>query len=175
MPALNIIAIQETVLNSGSSSSLPSGMLPKRPSASQITKTTKTEASTTNSQPMFLTRPVQGRAGRAEPRLLVSTKPQATKARAMAAVTPKTTRSIFEPRALSSTTTGVSRAGWTVSLSGGGCAATVDFLVRVSMLTQVYAAGGRRPSVRQDRGQDDSFEANRPRPRAFNPRGRLAA
>ena len=31
MPALNIIATQETVLNSGSSSSRPSGMLPKRP------------------------------------------------------------------------------------------------------------------------------------------------
>ena len=36
MPALNIIAIQETVLNSGSSSSRPSGMLPNLPAASQM-------------------------------------------------------------------------------------------------------------------------------------------
>ena len=43
MPALNIIAIQETVLNSGFSSSLPSGMLPNRPTASQSTKTTKAD------------------------------------------------------------------------------------------------------------------------------------
>ena len=37
MPALNIIATQDTVLNSGSSSSRPSGIRPYRPAASQIT------------------------------------------------------------------------------------------------------------------------------------------
>jgi hypothetical protein len=64
MPALNIIAIQETVLNSGSSSSLPSGMVPKRPAASQITKATKAEARVTTSQPMLVT--VQHRSAEAE-------------------------------------------------------------------------------------------------------------
>ena len=79
MPALNIIATQETVLNSGSSSSPPSGMLPKRPAASQMTKATNAEASTTNSQPMLRT--VQSSAvPDAVPRLLVSRKPQATNA-----------------------------------------------------------------------------------------------
>ena len=74
MPALNIIAIQETVLNSGSSSSPPSGMLPNRPAASQITKATKPEASTTNSQPMLCT--VQSSAvARPSPGCLVSRKP----------------------------------------------------------------------------------------------------
>ena len=122
MPALNIIAIQETVLNSGSSSSLPSGMLPKRPMASQITKTTNADARTTNIQPMFFTD--QSRADPdALPRVLVLRKPHATNARAMTAETPKTRRSILVPRAFSSTMTGVSRAGWT-GASGGGWAAT---------------------------------------------------
>ncbi len=52
MPALNIIAIQETVRNSGSSSSRPSGMLPNRLAASQITNTTNALAVVTNSQPV---------------------------------------------------------------------------------------------------------------------------
>ena len=37
MPALNIIATQDTVRNSGCSSSRPSGIRPYRPAASQIT------------------------------------------------------------------------------------------------------------------------------------------
>ena len=53
MPALNIIATQETVLNSGSSSSRPSGMLPNRLSASQSTNTTKPLEVSTNSQPVL--------------------------------------------------------------------------------------------------------------------------
>ena len=91
MPALNIIAIQETVLNSGSSSSLPSGMLPNRPAASQITKATKPEASTTNSQPMLCT--VQSsEVDEAEASDLVLRKPQQRKPTARAG-TPKTTLS----------------------------------------------------------------------------------
>ena len=53
MPALNIIAIQEMVRNSGSSSSRPSGMLPKRLSASHSTKTTKALEVSTKSQPVL--------------------------------------------------------------------------------------------------------------------------
>ena len=54
MPAENIIAIQETVRNSGSSSSRPSGMLPYWLIASQITNTTKALAVGTNSQPALV-------------------------------------------------------------------------------------------------------------------------
>ena len=53
MPALNIIATHETVRNSGSSSSRPSGMSPKRLSASQITKTTNALEVSTKSQPVL--------------------------------------------------------------------------------------------------------------------------
>ena len=142
MPALNIIAIHDTVRNSGSSSSAPSGMLPNRPIASQITKTTNADASRTKSQPMLCT--VQSSAvPDAVPRVSVLRKPQARKARAITAVTPNTTRSILLPRALSSTITGVSRTGWT-GLSGGGWAATlrVSDSGRVSMLTRRTPPGG---------------------------------
>ena len=110
MPALNIIAIHETVENSGSSSSLPSGMSPKRPIASQITNNTKAEAVSTNSQPIVVT--VQSSAEEETlPREPVSTKPQTRKASASAAVTPKTTRSRPELRC---SATGDSRAGWSL-------------------------------------------------------------
>src|SRR5512145_1344161 len=110
MPALNIIAIHETVRNSGSSSSLPSGIVPKRPAASQMTKTTKTEARVTNSHPMFVT--VQERAAEeAVPRLEVLANPQTRKPTASAAVTPKTTLSTFPVVGLASSVTGSSRAG----------------------------------------------------------------
>ena len=52
MPALNIIATQETVRNSGSSSSRPSGMSPNRLAASQMTNTTNALAVVTKSQPV---------------------------------------------------------------------------------------------------------------------------
>src|SRR3712207_188565 len=81
MPALNIIATQDTVRNSGSSSSRPSGMRPYRPAASQTTNTTKAEASSTNSQPRLVS--THSRAvPLAEPRPCGLAKPQATKARA---------------------------------------------------------------------------------------------
>ena len=51
MPALNIIAIQETVRNSGSSSSRPSRIRPKLLNASQSAKTTKPVAARMKAQP----------------------------------------------------------------------------------------------------------------------------
>ena len=53
MPAANIIETQEMVRNSGFSPSLPSGMFPNLPSASHSTKTTKSEARTMKSQPVY--------------------------------------------------------------------------------------------------------------------------
>ena len=69
MPALNIIAIHETVLNSGSSSSRPSGMLPNRLTASQQHEDARTPAtSTTNSQPVLSIVQVSADAGDARQR-----------------------------------------------------------------------------------------------------------
>jgi hypothetical protein len=51
MPALNIMAIQETVRNSGFSLSAPSGIRPYRLIASPIANTTKPLATSTNAQP----------------------------------------------------------------------------------------------------------------------------
>jgi hypothetical protein len=51
MPALNIIAIQETVRNSGASSSRPSGILPYLLTASHSAKMTNPLAARTNAQP----------------------------------------------------------------------------------------------------------------------------
>src|SRR3712207_1691218 len=92
MPALNIIAIQDTVRNWGSSSSAPSLMRPYLLAASQMTKTTKKLAASTKSQPVFwMTQPSADED--TEPRLAVLTKPQITKPTASAAVTPNTRRS----------------------------------------------------------------------------------
>ena len=55
MPALNIIATQQTVLNSGFSPSAPNGIRPNRPSASHSANKTKPVAEKTNSQPRFVT------------------------------------------------------------------------------------------------------------------------
>src|SRR5919112_6623461 len=97
MPALNIIATQETVRNSGRSSSRPSGIRPYLPAARQSTKTTNAEASSTNSQPRLVS--THSRAvALADPRPSGVAKPQATKARATTAETPKTTRSSDPPR-----------------------------------------------------------------------------
>ena len=51
MPALNIIAIHDTVRNSGCSSSRPSRMRPKRLNASHSAKTTKPVAARMKPQP----------------------------------------------------------------------------------------------------------------------------
>ena len=82
MPAANIMEIQETVRNSGFSPSLPSGMLPNLPTASHRTKTTKSEARTMKSQPVYSM--TQSRAPvEVADRLSLPRKPQITKATAM--------------------------------------------------------------------------------------------
>ena len=92
MPAENIIAIHETVRNSGSSVSRPSGMSPYLLAASQIAKTTNPEATSTKNQPSPLI--VHSSAvPEAEAREAVLTKPHTRKAIAITAVTPKTTLS----------------------------------------------------------------------------------
>ncbi len=92
IPAENIIATQETPLNSGSSSSRPNGMVPYLPRASQRTNTTNPDAVSTNSQPVLSITQVS-----ALPDALASdsvlTKPHTRNATAMTAVTPKTTQS----------------------------------------------------------------------------------
>ena len=57
MPALNIIAIHETVRNSGASSSRPSGILPRLLNASHSANTTNPLATSTNAQPPAFMRP----------------------------------------------------------------------------------------------------------------------
>ena len=51
IPALNIIATQDTVRNSGRSSSVPSRIRPKRLKARTIANTRKTAVASTNTQP----------------------------------------------------------------------------------------------------------------------------
>ena len=93
MPALNIIAIHETVLNSGCSSSRPSRMRPKRLNASHSAKTTKPVAARMKPQPPPRMTPLSI-ALDAALRLSVPMTPQATKITASAAPTPKTTQSV---------------------------------------------------------------------------------
>ena len=93
MPALNIIAIHETVLNSGSSSSSPSGMRPYLLAARQITKITKKVVLRTKNQPVLVM--TQSCAfAEAELRLSVLAMPHATKPMARRLVTEKTTGSM---------------------------------------------------------------------------------
>src|SRR5215218_2633028 len=109
MPALNIMAIHETVRNSGASSSRPRGIRPYLLAASHSTKTTKAEARVTNSQPRFSS--IQTSAEPlAEPRPVGLRKPHATNARARTAETANTPRS---SRPFSSATGGggAARAG----------------------------------------------------------------
>src|ERR671916_1442193 len=110
IPALNIIAIHEMVRNSGRSSSRPSGMRPYLPAASQMTKTTNDDASSTNSQPRLpVTQP------RIEPltvpRPVGVTKPQATKPSAMTAATANSTLSTAQCRSATQGG-GSAMAGW---------------------------------------------------------------
>lgn len=90
MPAENIIAIHDTVENSGRSLSLPSGMRPYFPAASQITKMTQPDATSAKIQPALLTtypRPVFDDEARDD----VPSSHQSTKPIDTAAVMPKTT------------------------------------------------------------------------------------
>ena len=118
IPALNIIAIQDTVRNSGSSPSRPSVMLPNRLRASHSTNTTNALDVSTNSQPVFVITQVSD-LPETSARLLVLAKPQTRKAMAIAAVTPKTTLSSPPPFSGAVWSTGTSRAGCgTTSLTG---------------------------------------------------------
>jgi hypothetical protein len=58
IPALNIIAIQETVRNSGASPSRPSGIRPYRLTASHSANTTNPLAASTNAHPPTLITPL---------------------------------------------------------------------------------------------------------------------
>ncbi len=89
MPVANIIEIQETVLNSGFSPSLPSGMRPKFFEASTITKTANTEAAMTNSQPVLVITQSSALPATA-PRPSGETNPQAMNARARQPAMPNT-------------------------------------------------------------------------------------
>ena len=114
MPAENIIAIQETVLNSGSSSSRPSGMRPNLPAASQMTNSTNPLATSANSQPMLCT--TQPRpAVEAELRVEVLVNPQRTKPMARAAVIPKTIVSSRRGSSAGCSSMLRSSAGWRAS------------------------------------------------------------
>ena len=93
MPALNIIATQDTVRNSGSSPSLPRVMRPYLLIASQIAKITKAEADSTKAQPrLSMTQfSIDVETLLSDSVLLA---PQTMNARVSSAVTPKTTRSV---------------------------------------------------------------------------------
>src|SRR4051794_21214434 len=110
LPALNIIAIQEMVGDWGRSSSRPRGIRPDLPAASQMTKSTNAEASSTNSQPRLPVIQV-----RAEPLAVPSpvglTKPQATKPSAMTAATANRTLSTAACRSATQAG-GSAMAGW---------------------------------------------------------------
>src|SRR5688572_9561047 len=124
MPALNIIAIHEMVRNCGRSSSRPSGMRPYLPAASQMTKTTNDDASSTNSQPRLpVTQP------RTEPltvpRPVGVTKPQATKPSAMTAATANRILSTAQCR--SATQGGVFAMAGCVPVMDTSVASTVEY------------------------------------------------
>ena len=92
IPALNIMAIHDTVRNSGFSSSRPSGILPYLLIASHSANTTNPLAARTKAQPP----PVMIALSTAEATALsddVPSTPQAMKATMSPAATPNTTRS----------------------------------------------------------------------------------
>ncbi len=97
MPALNIMATQETVLNSGSSPSWPRVIFPYRLMASQSAKTTKPVAVSMKNQPPLCIRPLSMSVETFSSES-VATPPQTTKARVRTAVTPNTTRSVCGDR-----------------------------------------------------------------------------
>src|SRR4028119_1317688 len=97
MPALNIIAIHEIVRNSGRSASRPSGIRPYLLAASQITKTTKADARSTNSHPRLPV--IQPRTEPLTvPRPVGAAKPQTTKPSAITAAMANRTLSTAQCR-----------------------------------------------------------------------------
>lgn len=92
MPVANIIAIHDEVRNCGFSSSLPSGMRPKRLTTTMTTKIVKKAAAMTNSHPnRFMVS--ASRTSATAPRPAGEMKPQTTKATARTAAMPNTQRS----------------------------------------------------------------------------------
>src|SRR5690606_6497323 len=94
IPALNIIAIHETVRNSGCSPSRPSGIRPKRLNARYRMKATKPLADRTKNQPTLVMSQLSARAVKL-PNDRVASAPQSTSAMMVAATLPNTTQSVF--------------------------------------------------------------------------------
>jgi hypothetical protein len=93
MPALNIMAIQDTVRNSGRSPSAPSGILPYLLNATHRAKITKPLAASTNAQPPPVITPFSTAADTADS-VSVDATPHTTKATVSTAAIPKIHRSI---------------------------------------------------------------------------------
>ena len=79
MPAANIIAIHDDVLNSGCSSDLPRRIVPKFENAITKTKNTKIVPKSTNAQPRLLITQLKDVSAKLE-KLSVANRPQATTA-----------------------------------------------------------------------------------------------
>src|ERR687893_2229558 len=111
IPALNIIAIHDTVRNSGVSSSRPRGILPYLLIASQSAKTTNALAARTKAQPPPVMTPARTALATALSESVPNT-PQAMNARTSAAATLNTTRSNGK--------CSVSASSWSDGGSNGG-------------------------------------------------------
>src|SRR5918998_4494178 len=103
MPALNIIATHETVLNSGCSSWAPSLILPNRLKARYSAKVRKPKVESMNIQPKFGTRKLHNTASETAARLLVKNIPHATNTAERTAATQNTVLSILGPSEFCST------------------------------------------------------------------------
>src|SRR5215212_2038185 len=96
IPTLNIIATQDDVLNSGSSSSLPSLILPYREKARKATKIKNANVASMKTQPNVSMRNPKTAEAMAE-RLSVKNTPHTTKSMEMPKETQNTPGSIVEP------------------------------------------------------------------------------
>src|SRR5919107_1074164 len=103
MPALNIIATHETVLNSGFSSWAPSLIFPYRLKARYSEKDRKPKVESMNIQPKLGTRKLHKTASKTAARLLVKNIPHATNTAERTAATQNTVLSILGPSELCST------------------------------------------------------------------------
>src|ERR687893_186122 len=103
MPALNIIATHETVLNSGCSSWAPSRILPNRLKARYSAKDRKPKVESMNIQPKLGTRKLHKTASKTAARLLVKKIPHATNTAERTAATQNTVRSMLGPSEFCST------------------------------------------------------------------------
>src|SRR5215207_4857902 len=99
IPTLNIIATQDDVLNSGSSSSLPSLILPYREKARKPTKIKNANVASIKTQPKVSMRN-PNTAGATAERLSVKNTPHTTKSMEMPKETQNTPGSIVDPAVL---------------------------------------------------------------------------